>query len=139
MTYGEVQNMLQNVKGKKSRLKALEGYIREEREFLEGLSAVRYDKVVVDSSPGNSNEERLVRYMDRLNDLQKRFDILMEDMNNEEKLIDTLMQKLTPTEYEVILNRYLRGLSRVKTARLMKFSVDGVKDIQARAIKKMSK
>lgn len=139
MTYGKVKNMLQNVKGKRSRLKALEGYIREERAFLEGISAVRYDKVTVDCSPGNSNEERFTRYMDRLNELEKRFDMLMEDMNNEEKLIDTLMQKLTPTEYEVILNRYLRGLSRAKTARLMKYSPDNIKYLQTQAIKKMSK
>ncbi len=139
MTYKEVQSLLQNLKGKKARLKAMQMYINKEREQLEGVSAVKYDKLIVKASQCNGTEARYIKSMDRLNDLENRYDDLMEDLHNDEKLIFRLMESLSPTEYEVILNRFLRGLSRLKTARIMNFSVDGIKDAQARAIKNMSR
>ena len=139
MTYEEVKNLLKNIRGKKSRLKALKSYIDEERALIEGIGAVSYDKVAVKTSQNNSTEERYIKYLDRLKDLQNRFDVLMDDMCQEEDIINDLMKRLSPTEYEVILNRYLRGLSVNKTARIMNYSVDGIYDIQERSIKKMCK
>lgn len=139
MTYEEVKSLLKNIRGKKSRLKALKSYIDEEMTLIEGVSAVSYDRVAVKTSQGNSTEGRYVKYLDRLKDLQSRFDALMDDMCREEDIINDLMQRLSPTEYKVILNRFLRGLSVNKTARIMNYSVDGIYDILERAIKKMSK
>ncbi len=139
MTYKEVQSLLQNLKGKKARLKAMQSYINKEREQLEGVSAVKYDKLVVKASQCNGTEARYIKCIDRLNDLVNRYDELTEDLHNDENSIFNLMQKLSPTEYEVILNRFLRGLTCTKTARIMGYSIDGIKDAQTRAIRKMSK
>lgn len=139
MTYKEIQNILQNICGKKHRVDSLGVLIRKEREQLEGVSAVKYDKLTVKSSQDNGTETRYVKSMDRINDLERHYDDLMEDIHNDEKRIFHLMQKLSPTEYEVILNRFLNGFSRPKIARIMNYTVDGVKDIQSRAIRKMSK
>lgn len=139
MTYDEVKSLLKNICGKKARLKSVLSYITERRALILGVGAVNYGKVSVESSPGNSTEERYVKELDRLKDLQQRYDLLYDDLCHDEELVFILMQKLSPTEYEVILNRFLRGLSCAKTARVMSYSVDGIKDAQSRAIRKMSK
>lgn len=138
MTYKEVQSLLKNLRGKKARLESLQSYINERRALLDGVGTVNYDKLVVKSTPGNSTEERYVKEMDRLNDLQQRYNLLYDDFCKDEERVFDLMEQLPPTEYEVILNRYLRGLSRYKTAIIMGYSLDGLKDIQTRAIRKMS-
>lgn len=119
--------------------KALQAYINKERALVGGVGAVNYDKVSVDSSSGNSTEERYIKEMDRLKDLQQRYDLLYDDLCQDEEKIFNLMKMLSPTEYEVILNRFLRGLTRVKTACLMNYSEDNIKHLQNQAIKKMSK
>ncbi len=139
MTYKEVHSLLKNFDGKKSRLKSMLSFITERRTLIEGVGAVNYDNVSVVSSPGNSTEERYIKELDRLKDLQQRYDLLYDDLCQDEERIFNLMQRLSATEYEVILNRYLRGLTRLRTAQIMGYSVDGLKDIQKRALKKMSK
>lgn len=139
MTYKEVHSLLKNFDGKKSRLKSMLSFITERRTLIEGVGAVNYDNVSVVSSPGNSTEERYIKELDRLKDLQQRYDLLYDDLCQDEERIFNLMRRLSPTEYEVILNRFLRGLSCTNTARVMSYSIDGIKDAQTRAIKKMSK
>ena len=139
MTYEEVKNLLKNIRGKQARLKAVLSYINERRALIEGVGAVNYEKVSVKSSPGNSTEERYVREMDRLKDLQQRYDILHEDLCKDEELIFELLQRLSPTEYEVVMNRYLRGLTIRQTAKLMNYQEDSIKQICRRAIQKMIK
>lgn len=139
MTTEEIKGLLRNVCSKKSRLKALQSYIDEQRALIEGVGAVKYDSVRVKSSPGNGTEERYTKYMDKLRQLQDRFDKLFDSMCEEEDRLNKLMEKLSPTEYEVILNRYLRGFSRYETAKLMGYSDDGIKSAQKRALKKMSR
>lgn len=139
MIYSEVQNMLQNIRGKKRRVEALGDYIRKVREELDGVSAVNYDKLVVKSAQDNGTEARYIKALDRLNDLEKHYEDLNEDIHNDENIIFRLMERLSPTEYEVILHRFLNGFSRVKTARLMNYSEDNVKHLQRQALKKMCK
>lgn len=139
MTYSEVKNILQNIRGKKRRVKALRDYIRKEREALDGVSAVKYDNLAVKSSSDNGTEVRYIKSLDRLNDLEKHYDDLNEDIHNDENLIFRLMESLSPTEYEVILHRFLEGLTVNRTANVMHYQPDGIKDAQTRAIKKMSK
>lgn len=139
MTYSEVKNILQNIRGKKRRVKALRDYIRKEREALDGVSAVKYDNLAVKSSSDNGTEVRYIKSLDRLNDLEKHYDDLNEDIHNDENLIFRLMESLSPTEYEVILHRFLEGLTVNRTANVMYYQPDGIKDAQTRAIKKMSK
>lgn len=137
MTYSEIQNILQNIRGKKRRVETLRVYIRKEREEYDGVLAVNYNKLVVNSSQDNGTEARFIKSLDRLNDLEKHYDNLMEDIHNDENIIFRVMERLSPTEYEVIFNRFLNGFSRAKTARLMKYSIDNIKHLQQQAIKKM--
>lgn len=139
MTSEEIKELLKNVRSKKSRLKALQSYIDEQRALIENVGAVNSDSLGVVSSAQNGTEERYAKHMDRLVQLQSRFDTLFDEMCEEEDKLNELMQRLPPTEYEVILNRYLRGMSRIRTAQIMGYSEDGLKDVQKRAIKKMSK
>lgn len=139
MTSEEIKELLKNVRSKKSRLKALQSYIDEQRALIENVGAVNSDSLGVVSSAQNGTEERYAKHMDRLVQLQSRFDTLFDEMCEEEDKLNELMQRLSPTEYEVILNRYLRGMSRIRTAQIMGYSEDGLKDVQKRAIKKMSK
>ena len=139
MTYKEVQNLFKNLQGKKQRLETLLVYINGRRSLMDGVGAVNYDKVSVESSHSNNTEERYVKEMDRLKDLQKHYDLLYDDFCKDEELAFNLMRKLSPTEYEVILHRFLEGLSRYKTATLMNYSEDNIKYLQREAIKKMSK
>lgn len=139
MTYSEVQSLFKNLRGKKSRLETLLLYINGRRSLMDGVGAVNYDKVSVDSSPGNSTEERYIKEMDRLKDLQKHYDLLYDDFCKDEELAFNLMRKLSPTEYEVILHRFLEGMSRYKVAMSMNYSEDNIKYLQREAIKKMSK
>ena len=139
MTYKEVQNLFKNLQGKKQRLETLLVYINGRRSLMDGVGAVNYDKVSVDNFHGNSTEARYIKEMDRLKDLQKHYDLLYDDFCKDEERAFNLMRKLSPTEYEVILHRFLEGLSRYKTARLMNYSDEGIKTIQERAIIKMSR
>lgn len=138
MTYEEVKSLLKNIRGKQARLKAVLSYINERRALIESVGAVNYEKVSVKSSPGNSTEERYVREMDRLKDLQQRYDMLHEDLCKDEALIFELMKCLLPTEYEVVLHRYLKGLTVRKTANIMHYEDDTIRKICYRAIKKMA-
>lgn len=139
MTYNEIKELLKSVRSKKSRLKALQEYIAEERALIEGVGAVRYDKVSVISSPGNSTEERYAKLIDKLARLEERFDSLFDEMCAEEDTLAELMQGLPAVEYEVVLNRYLRGISVRDTAKIMGYCDDTIKYHQRQAYKKMSK
>ena len=139
MTYNEVLNLCKSVWSKKSRLKALQAYIGEEWALIENVGAVNSDSLGVVSSVLNGTEERYIKHMDKLVQLQSRFDALFDEMCDEEDKLAQLMECLSPTEYEVILNRYLRGLSVLKTARIMDYSEGGVKHIQERALLKMTR
>lgn len=139
MTYEEIKDLLKSVRSKKSRLLAMQEYIAEERQLMLGVNSPQFDGVAVMHSQENGPEERVIKFIDRLNKWKERYDKLFEEMCAEEDLLCELMQKLSPDEYEVILNRYLQGFSRRKTADLMGFTEDGIKSIQRRAFKKMSK
>lgn len=139
MTYEEIKELLKSVRSKKSRLKAIQFYITEERELLSGVRGMDFDATRVVTTPQNANEERYAMHLDRLVKWQEIYDALFDEMCREEDLLSELMKVLSPTEYEVILNRYMAGISRKKTAEIMNYEEDGIKTIQKRAIRKMSK
>lgn len=139
MTYEEIKELLRNVRSKKSRLKAIQTYINEEQELMRGVRGMDFDSTRVVTTPINHNEERYVKHLDRILKWQELYDTLFDEMCREEDLLSELMKVLSPTEYEVILNRYMAGISRKKTAEIMNITEDGIKKSQSRAIKKMEK
>ena len=139
MTVEEVKSLLKSVKSKKSRLLALQQYIAEERSLMSGVNAVDYAKTPVQGSGGNAQEERYIKHADRIARVEAVYDKLFEDMCAEEDELGRRMERLNPTEYEVILNRYMRGESVAKTAQLMGYERDSIYPIQRRAVRKMAK
>ena len=139
MTYNEVKELLESVRRKKSRLNALQLYITEQRALIENLGAVDYEAIRVKATQGNSTEARYARYIERLSKLQEEFANFFDEMCEDEDKLSAAMVSLNPQEYEVILNRYMRGLTRSKTAKVMGYTIDGIKSATSRAIKKMSK
>ena len=139
MTYEEIKSLLRSVRSKKSRLKSLQAYILEERALMSGVRGMDFEETRVVTTPKNANEERYAKHLDRLLKWQELYDALFDEMCREEDLLAELMTVLSPTEYEVILNRYMAGISRRKTAELMNYEDDTINNIQRRAVKKMSK
>ena len=139
MTYEEIKDLLKSVRSKKSRLLAMQEYIAEERRLMLGVSSPQLDGVAVMHSQENGPEERVIKFIDRLNKWKERYDKLFEEMCAEEDKLCELMQKLSPVEYEVIMNLYLRTLPRRNVAEIMNYSEDGIKTIRKRAIRKMSR
>lgn len=138
MTREEVKELLKSVRAKKSRLLALQEYINEYRALMSGKGGGGNTSERVSVSTGNSVEERYVKCIDRITHLQNIYDNLFDEMCREEDQLAELMQHLSPTEYEVILNRYLRGIPRKKCAEIMNYSEEGICRIQQRAFKKMA-
>lgn len=139
MTYDEIKNLLEDVRKKKAQLVVIEAYMEEERDKMKGLSSLKYDNVSVVHSQMNGTEERMVKCLDRYKKWEERHDKLFEEMCAEEDLLCIMMQILSPTEYEILLNLYMKGLSIKKTAKLMHFEYDSIRQACYRAIKKMVK
>lgn len=139
MTEIEVKQLLKSVRSKKSRLLSLQRYINEERSLMGGVSAVDYGKERVQGSGGNGVEERYIKHADRIAKAQKLYDKLFDEMCAEEDELGRRMERLTPTEYEVILNRYMRGISVRRTADIMGYEPTSIYPIQRRAFCKMAK
>lgn len=138
MTYKEVKDLLKSLRSKKSRLKALQLYISEQRALIDGVSGINYENLRVVSSFQNGKEDSYIKHLDRIADLIKRYNNLFNDMCKEEDMLANMMNKLTPTEYEVILNRFYRGISVRKTAMVMNYEESTIKSITQRAIKRMA-
>lgn len=139
MTYDEVSDLLRSVRSMKSQLVAMQAYIDEVRHSMLGVTAQQFDDVAVVHSPTNSTEERVFKYLERYKKWEERYDKLFEEMCFEEDKLCEMMKCLSPTEYEVILNLYLRGLPRLKVADIMNYTEDGIKSVRKRAIRKMSR
>lgn len=139
MTYEEVKSLLRSVRSKKSRLKALQSLIAEEHAMMVGVTGISYEATKVTTTPKNASEERYIKHLDRVMKWQAIYDELLDEMCREEDLLAEMMTVLTPTEYEVLLNRYMAGLPRRKTAEIMNITEEGIKKAQSRAIKKMIK
>lgn len=139
MTVDEVKELLKNLRSKKRRLMALQEYIASERSLLLTVSNLDNSSTPVKTSQVNGVEKRYVSHIDRIRKWEMIYDDLFTEMCKDEDKLASAMQNLSPTEYEVILNRYLLGLSRKKAADLMNYTEDGIKSATYRAIKKMTK
>ena len=139
MSVDAVKCLLRNLKAKKSRLLALQNYINECYALMSGVSAVDYSKTPTRGNAANATENRYISHADHLARIQKMYDELFDAMCAEEDKLAECMHTLSPTEYEVILNRYMRGISVRKTANIMGYSEEGIFKIQQKAFKKISK
>lgn len=139
MTYDEVKGLLISVRSKKSRLVRLQSYIYEERALLTNPGGQNFTTPAVTGSQENGIEKLYTAHLDTIRKWEGIYDNLFVEMCAEEDKLAEAMKSLSPVEYEVILNRYLLGVSRRKTADLMGYSEDGIKTVTRRALKKMTK
>ena len=141
MTVEKVKRRLKSVRGLKVRLLSLQRQIDELEKDMGGEGAVDYGKVKVKSSPGNSTENRYIKMADRLKALQDEYNTLFDELCVVEDDLGERMKRLNPTEYQVIYERYLKGIrpfSIRKAADKFGYTEDGIKTIQKRAFKKMA-
>lgn len=140
MTVETVKRKLKSVRYLKVRLMALQQRINELAEEIDEVSAVDYSKEKVKSSGGNSVEERYIRRIDRLKDLQSEYDSIFNDLCAVEDELGERMKRLNPTEYEVISLRYIKGLYPMPIKRVadkLGYTYESIQKIQQRAFKKM--
>lgn len=141
MTVETVKSKLKSVRNMKVRLMALQHCKNELAEGMDGICAVDYSKERVKLCGGNSVEERYIRRMDRLIDLQHEYDAMFDELCAVENELSERMTRLNPTEYQVIYERYMKGVRIVtlnSIARKFGYSIDGIKTMQKRAFKKMA-
>ena len=141
MTVEKVKRRLKSARGLRVRLLTLQRMIDELADEMSGVGAVDYSKVKVKSSPGNSTESRYIKLADRLKDLQNQYNTLFDELNAVEDDLGERMKRLNPTEYQVIYERYLKGIrpfSIRKAADKFGYTEDAIKAIQRRSFKKMA-
>lgn len=140
MTVEQVKRKLKSVRSLKVRLLALQTRIKELEEEIDGVEAVDYSKLKIKSSAGNSVERRYVQRGDRLKALQKEYEDIFDELCAVEDDLGKRMQRLNPTEYEVINLRYIKGLYPMrirKVADKLGYTYETIQKIQQRAFKKM--
>ena len=141
MKVEKVKRRLKSVRDLKVRLLALQRRIDELADEMSGVGAVDYSKVKVKSSPGNSTENRYIKLADRLKDLQNQYNTLFDELNAVEDDLGERMKRLNPTEYQVIYERYLKGIrpfSIRKAADKFGYTYESLQKLQQRAFKKMA-
>ncbi len=132
MTEQEIHNSLKLLKSQRKEILELKEQIAEAATYINSSSW---------SSPkvtGGTFITPQERYLERTERLNKQFDKALDEYGELANIILDIMKPLPPTEWTVILNRFFRGMSMKRTAEVMEFTVNWVKDIQADAIKQMS-
>lgn len=143
MTVETVKKKLKSVRYLKVRLMALQQRINELEEEIDEVSAVDYSKEKIKSSNVNSVENRYIRRIDRLKDLQDEYDSIFNDLCAVEDELGERMKRLNPSEFKIIYERYIHGVHPVSIRSIVHklgsgYSEDMVKKAQQRAFKKMS-
>lgn len=141
MTTEAVKRKLKSVRNLKVRLMALQQQIDELADEISGVGAVDYSKIKVKSSQWNATESRYVKSVDRIMELQQEYETLFDDLCAVEDDLGEMMKRLNPSEYEVIFERYIKGIRPVSirhVADKFGYTDDGIKTLQKRAFKKMA-
>lgn len=108
MTYGELKKKLEELRGKKRRLKQLEMQIAEEKASIDGIQAVNYESVAVQGGTSNPIQQRYIEHMERL--CADRNKVLDEVFALEDFLAEH-MKDLSPIEQSMLIDRYMNGKS----------------------------
>ena len=110
--------------------------ITEIRSKMQGLGAIRYDKLNVQSSP----EDRMATYIDQIIDVERRELVLLNAYYTTYAQIRSQIDGMDNLLYQQVLGyRYLDGLSLVETANKMNYSYDYVRELHGRALQEFGK
>jgi hypothetical protein len=142
MTTEQVKRLLKKVREYKVKLISLQRQLNELTEEASGVGAIDYSSNKVKSSIGNSVEKRYIKFADRINALQGEYEKMFDELCDiEDELGRRMKEKLNPTEYQVIYERYINGVkpfSIRKAAAKFGYTEDAIKAIQRRSFRKMS-
>ena len=108
MTYGELKNKLEELRGKKRRLKQLEMQIAEEQASLDGIKAVNYESQSVQGGTSNTVQLRYIEHMERLCADRKQ---VLEDVFALEDFVAEHIKDLSSLEQSMLIDRYMNGKS----------------------------
>lgn len=108
MTYGELKKKLEELRGKKRRLRQIEMQIAEEKASIDGVQALNYENSAVQGGTSNPIQLRYIEHMERL--CADRNKVLDEVFTLEDFLAEHL-KELSPIEQSMLLDRYMNGKS----------------------------
>ena len=136
MTYEEMKKMLDEMKHKKSLLRAVQRQIQEAREQIDCLHAQDYGVIAVQGGVKEPAAERFVEHLERL---EKRYESLMTEAFRLEDYISEHLSELSAVEQTIIVERYIHGKSWRSIERTVNYSERMVFNYRKSAIVKLSK
>lgn len=136
MTYDEMKKMLDEMKHKKSLLRAVQRQIQEAREQIDCLHAQDYGVLAVQGGVKEPAAERFVEHLERL---EKRYESLMTEAFRLEDYISEHLSELSAVEQTIIVERYIHGKSWRSIERTVNYSERMVFNYRKSAIVKLSK
>lgn len=136
MTYDEMKKMLDEMKHKKSLLRAVQRQIQEAREQIDCLHAQDYGVIAVQGGVKEPAAERFVEHLERL---EKRYESLMTEAFRLEDYISEHLSELSAVEQTIIVERYIHGKSWRSIERTVNYSERMVFNYRKSAIVKLSK
>ncbi len=108
MTYGELKKKLEELRGKKRRLRQIEMQIAEEQASIDGVQALNYENSVVQGGTSNPIQLRYIEHMERLCADRNR---VMAELFELEDLLSDHMKDLDSIEQNMLMDRYMNGKS----------------------------
>lgn len=135
MTYDEMKKMLDEMKHKKSLLRAVQRQIQEAREQIDCLHAQDYGVIAVQGGIKEPAAERFVEHLERL---EKRYESLLSEVFTAEDYISEHLPKLSAIEQAIIIDRYMHGKSWRKIQQEYHYVDRQLYRIANSAIKKIS-
>ncbi len=106
MTYNELKNKLEELRGKKRLFKQLEMQISEEKAAMDGIKAVNYENGAVRGVGGIAVQQRFVEHMENLCAVRNR---VLSEMFEIEEFISAPIKELSVTEQNMLVDRYVNG------------------------------
>lgn len=121
------------------KLRRIDILIREGRERIHAMelsllpSGISYDKIQVQTSPGDMMSEGMARICDEIAKLEKR---IAKDLE-EKREIDELVSRLDPVQMEIIYYRFRDELTFSEISQKVRYSYSQTRRLYRRAIKRV--
>lgn len=141
MTYNECKELLKSIKRNRALLRSIEKKLAEDDRFI-FISAIDYSKPVVKGGIGTTKQEQYCELSEKIEGRKKvlkdQAEQLMCDIFLAEDTITGALPSLTPLEQEIIIECYLNGESNIAVAKKNNYSLQHIKKLKNRAVKKIA-
>ena len=135
MTEQEILRTLELLKAKRVKIIELQERIKAEAAIKDGLTGIAYSSPKLSGGTFITPQER---YCERIEHLQGVYNRIYSEYEKMANPILDRMKRLQPTQWQVLINRFFRGMSVKRTAEVMCFSAYNVSIEQKEAVKKLS-